>query len=562
MIARAALLLLALFGVSAVQADDLADWPRRDVLEIQPVTDRVKAILQESDFVVDAEHPPYLRVHASAEDRRELDALGITYLVVGQEPNPPKFDKAAELGQYHSHADMTTRLQNYANAFPGIARLVNVGNSIQGRALWAMHITDNPDTEEDEPEFKYVSSMHGDEPVGMEMCLYLIDLLLNSYGQESVMGARLTNLIDTTDIWILPLMNPDGHNAGSRGNFNGYDLNRNFPSYVLDPAARGTIYDGVPLNDAGRQTETRLVMAWTAAHSFVSSANIHTGSLVVNYPFDEPASAYTSSADDALFVDISLRYASNNPPMYASPSFDDGITNGAAWYTVYGGMQDWHYRYMGCNEVTLELSNIKKPSQSTLATYWENNRESMLQYMEAVHLGVRGVVTDAVSGDPVYAKIVVDANTQPVFTDPDVGDYHRMLLPGTYSYTISAPGYEDTRVENVAVGTGNAIRTDVELMPILAHSADANRDREISLTELLRIVQFFNALTFQCDADSEDGYAPYGGSCFGCAQHSSDYAPRDCAVSLSELLRGVQLFNLGTYHPCEAGEGDGFCPGA
>jgi carboxypeptidase D len=644
-----------LAGTLPAGADDLASWPKRDILEIQPVTPRVKLLLQESDYVVDAEHPPYLRVHASPQDRRELDVLGITYVVVGHEPNPPKFDKGATLGQYHSHADMTARLQNYADDYPALCRLVNLGNSNQGRALWAMRITDNPDVEEDEPEFKYVSTVHGDEPVGTELCLYLIDLLLTSYGQESVQGARLTQLVDTTDIWIVPLMNPDGHNAGARGNSNGTDMNRDFPSYVLEPAARGTIYDGTPLFDAGRETETRLIMQWAADNSFVLSANLHTGALVVNYPYDEPASAYTASPDDSLFVDVSLRYSTHNPPMFNSATFDDGIVNGAEWYTIYGGMQDWNYRYLGCKEVTLELSNIKKPAQSGLPGYWENNRESMLSYMEAVHIGVRGLVTDAQTGDPVYAQVSVDGNSQRVYTDPDVGDFHRMLLPGTYNITIAAEGYREARIEGVVVGADVAVRHDIELQldvegapnegtidgeegeedgettaaladlaaqalggflagdtnqsktldiaelsalleitgqefaaldkngdstlttaelqaragnaaPI--HNADQNADGAISMSELLRVIQFYNATGYRCAllAQSEDGFlagrlAPNQRDP-DCPAHASDYAPENGAISLSELLRAVQLFNLGVYHFCEqSGEGDNFCGG-
>ena len=63
---------------------------------------------------------------------------------------------------------------------------------MQGRELWAMLITDNPDTEEDEPEFKYVSTMHGDEPVGTENCLQLIERLLSDYGVDT----RITDLVD------------------------------------------------------------------------------------------------------------------------------------------------------------------------------------------------------------------------------------------------------------------------------------------------------------------------------------------------------------------------------
>ena len=70
--------------------------------------------------------------------------------------------------------------------------------------------------------------------------------------------------------------------------------------------------------------------------------------------------------DDTLFIDLSLRYSETNLPMYNSVQFEDGITNGADWYSITGGMQDWNYRFAACNEVTIELSNVKTPLQSQL----------------------------------------------------------------------------------------------------------------------------------------------------------------------------------------------------
>jgi len=91
------------------------------------------------------------------------------------------------------------------------------------------------------------------------------------------------------------------------------------------------------------------------------------------------------------------------------------------------------------------------------------------------------------------------------------------------------------------------------------HSADQDGDGIISLSELLRLIQFFNVGSFHCDAGSEDGYAP-GPGLTNCNQHASDYSPQDWVISLSELLRAIQFFNTGGYHPCIEGE-DGFCPG-
>jgi hypothetical protein len=96
-----------------------------------------------------------------------------------------------------------------------------------------------------------------------------------------------------------------------------------------------------------------------------------------------------------------------------------------------------------------------------------------------------------------------------------------------------------------------------------AHTADQDGDNRIELNEILRIIQLYAAYRFQCQTGSEDGYAPFGGECLGCGAYSSDYNPRDCIISLSELLRAVQIFNAGGYTVCpNSPEGDGVCAGA
>lgn len=95
------------------------------------------------------------------------------------------------------------------------------------------------------------------------------------------------------------------------------------------------------------------------------------------------------------------------------------------------------------------------------------------------------------------------------------------------------------------------------------HTADQNADHRISLSEMLRIIQFFNSSGLHCETGTEDGYAPGTGD-QSCAPHDSDYAPQDWTISLSEVLRGVQFFNLGGYYACpnlHPPTEDGFCVG-
>jgi carboxypeptidase D len=425
--------------------------------------------LTEAGFNVSSVLDNLATVHATAQELEELTSRGFEFQEVEQEPP----DTA--LGGHHNYAGLTVELADYAAAYPEICRLYTLGQSVQGRELWAILITDDPNTEEDEPEFKYVSTMHGDEPLGTEMCLYFIDMLLTTYDSND----RVAELVDNTAIWIVPLMNPDGLEIDQRLNADGYDLNRTFPAYPED--FTGNIFDGEPLGDGDHPIEVGHVMRWTAANSFVLSANFHTGALVVNYPYDDDDKGHVDSPtpDDLLFENVSRRYSVHNVPMWDSPYFADGITNGAAWYSISGGMQDWNYRYASCNEFTIELSNTYKPSASSIPNFWNNNRDSMLSYAEAVHIGARGIVTDRATGEPVWAEVRIEGNSHPVFTDPNVGDYHRMLLPGVYNIIFNAPGYAQKLVENVVVANGPATRLDVELA-----SVDLDDDGDVDLADL------------------------------------------------------------------------------
>jgi hypothetical protein len=117
------------------------------------------------------------------------------------------------LDSYHTHYDLQLLLNRWATNYTQVSRLTSIGRTYTNADLFVMRLTSPmPSAEEEEhdewqllkPKFKWVANMHGDETVGRELMVALIYyLLLNSKSD-----ARVTRLLSTTDIYIMPTMNP------------------------------------------------------------------------------------------------------------------------------------------------------------------------------------------------------------------------------------------------------------------------------------------------------------------------------------------------------------------
>jgi carboxypeptidase D len=439
---------------TSVGDPDVVPFSDRYPVEISITDHAVAYDLARLGLDIDAVGDGWVRAYLNDAEVEAVRDLG---LAVKRVPNQAlrmwrAIQEAEALGEkdeYHDYAELTTFLQGVAADHPEITRLISIGQSVQDRELWFLKISDNPDVEENEPEFKYISTMHGDEPIGTENCIKFIDWITDNYDSVTP-DPRLKTLVDGIEIWIMPMMNPDGNSAGSRYNANGVDLNRSFPDLIDDP-------NSTPV---GREPEIAAVMVFSDSMSFDLSANFHTGALLVNYPYDNRSQR---PADDVLFINIGETYSYHNPPMWNSPYFENGVSNGWDWYEIHGSMQDWNMDYAYNKEVTIELSDTKWPPASQLPQFWAENDTSMVAYMEYCLRGVRGVVTDSVSGSPLLATVTVQGNTWIDRTDPDVGDYHRILDPGTYTLTFSAPDYISKQFTGTVVVSDSATVLDVEL---------------------------------------------------------------------------------------------------
>ncbi|XP_074125785.1 carboxypeptidase M [Sminthopsis crassicaudata] len=371
--------------------------------------------------------------------------------------------------KYHHQDAMEAFLKEVAQTYDSITYLHSIGKSVSGRNLWVLVVGRSPREHKiGIPEFKYIANMHGDETVGRELLLHLIDHLVKNDGKDP----EITRLINNTRIHIMPTMNPDGFESveipdcyfsNGRFNKNEYDLNRNFP-------------DGFENNSEPIQPETQVIKNWLKSETFVLSANLHGGALVASYPFDNGVpetgtkQGHSLTPDNDVFEYLAYTYSSRNPEMSKGnsckngASFRNGITNGYTWYPLKGGMQDYNYIWAQCFEITLEVSCCKYPPEETLADFWKSNQNSLIDYIKQVHLGVKGQVFD-VNNNPIPNAIVESSGRNHIcpYRTNKFGEYYLLLLPGSYTINATVPGYTSV-LKQVTIPENtenfNALRVD------------------------------------------------------------------------------------------------------
>lgn len=358
--------------------------------------------------------------------------------------------------RYPTYELYVEMMNAFATNYPDLCQLVEIGTSVNGRKLLAVKISDNVSSDEAEPEFFYTSSMHGDETTGFVVYLRLIDYLLSNYSTDTY----IQSLVNGIEIFINPLANPDGTygddnatvSGARRYNANGFDLNRNFPS----------------IDDGAYRDEPEIVamMDFAGQHRFVMSANIHGGAELANYPWDTWLERH---ADDAWFQHVSRLYAEQAQADAGQNGYFtqeiDGITNGIDWYYTNGSRQDYMVYYHSCREITFEISYTKLLDSENLPTFWNYNKTASLLYMEQNLYGVHGTVRNS-EGLPLLAKVSVeghDLKNSHVQTTVNVGDFHRLIEPGTHNFIFEAEGYVNDTIEIIVDTYTSRIDLDVVL---------------------------------------------------------------------------------------------------
>uniref|UniRef100_A0A3B1IZY2 AE binding protein 1a n=1 Tax=Astyanax mexicanus TaxID=7994 RepID=A0A3B1IZY2_ASTMX len=380
---------------------------------------------------------------------------------------------------HHNYKEMRqVRLLASPLECPNITRIYNIGKSAQGNKMYAMEISDNPGEHElGEPEFRYTAGLHGNEVLGRELLLLLMQFLCKEYNDDN---PRVRRLVDGVRIHLVPSLNPDAYElafemGSEMGNWalghwteEGYDIFQNFPdlnSIFWGAEDRGWVPRIVPNHhipipenflNGSVATETKAIIAWMERTPFVLGANLQGGEKIVVYPFDmqrppRSTSLDSRTADESMFRWLAMTYAHSHLTMtetYHGSCHTDDITGGP------GRMNDFSYLHTNCFEISIFLGCDKFPHESELPLEWENNREALLAFIEQVHRGIKGVVRDTNGTVIANATISVEGVKHDVKT-ASTGDYWRLLNPGEYRVTARAEGYSpQTRLCMVGYETG------------------------------------------------------------------------------------------------------------
>ncbi len=380
--------------------------------------------------------------------------------------------------EYHTYEEMLALMDSLANAYPNITHLDTIGESQQfGYLIQAMKISDNPDMDEDEPSILFDGLHHAREPVGMESCLAIMDYLLSNYGKDSL----VTNWVDSSEIWIIPMLNPEGwkyivddslsspwwrknqrdnnENGVFDPDFDGVDINRNYDfNWIMGGSGNpeSWVYRGpAPFSEKEAQAKRDL----TLAQKFVVSISYHSFGEVVFYSWSEVPPAPDQQLMGEIADSIALRI-----PKFSGNGLYDAVPSNC----LNGYSRCWMYVVAGTLEFTLETAPQFVPSGEDGLQIAQDNVAGALYLLDRIFgPGLTGYITDAVTGEPLSATVKILEIFDPVLTprtsDELYGRYFRLLLPGTYTIEISKEKYETVTIINFQVNSGNLTELDIQL---------------------------------------------------------------------------------------------------
>ncbi|MEA1874615.1 MAG: M14 family zinc carboxypeptidase [Bacteroidota bacterium] len=268
-------------------------------------------------------------------------------------PVPENFSQGS-MGGYYTYSEVLAELDNMANLFPEIITSktqIESHESIEGRPIYYLKISDNPSMSEDEPQALYTAIHHSQEPASIQQLIFYMYYLLENYETN----AEVQYIVDNTELYFIPVINPDGYvynenenpdggglwrknrreNEGWLAGY-GVDLNRNY-DYAF-------AWDGIGSSDIGQhpwhrgdsafsEPETQAVKDFLESHNILLDLNWHTYGEMLIYPWN-----YEShNTNDSTFYDLLSK------DMTKENHYRFGTCYETYGYQSNGDADDWGY---------------------------------------------------------------------------------------------------------------------------------------------------------------------------------------------------------------------------
>ena len=314
--------------------------------------------------IVRVKQDSHVELVARPGDLAWLDGAGLRYDTVHDDLAAfyATRSRGPNFGLFHTYSEATDWLDQMHIDYPDVVSAKwSLGTSHEGRDIWCVRVSDNPEVDEsDEPEILFDGMHHAREIMASEMVLMLIDHLGSEYGDDP----EITWLLDNREIYLVPIVNPDGvvyneatdpngggmwrkNRRNNGGGSYGVDPNRNYPYEWVGPGSSSDPWSDVYRGpSAGSEPEVQAVMALINAHAFVTAQSFHTYSNLTLYPWGYTAS---NSPDEAIFqhmAGIMTQYNGYEPGQ--APEL---------LYEVNGSSCDWVYGAQGEHPMCLAFSN-------------------------------------------------------------------------------------------------------------------------------------------------------------------------------------------------------------
>jgi carboxypeptidase T len=359
------------------------NYTDREIISIEKSQEVLKGLLEMNlDLLMEKDGNIY--VVASPNDLTALNAKNVLYDIESHKFYPREQGvftiQSGVNGDFHSYPELERDLMALADAYPDVAQVIDIGDSLEQRNIYALRISDNVGLQENEASVIFLGCHHAREWISVEVPYLLGKYLVENYGTD----AEVKRLVDNCDIWIIPLVNPDGleysihfyryWRKNMRNNWDGtygVDLNRNYGyKWGLDnlgssPNSASEVYRG---QGPFTEPEIQAVRDLFVQKNFQALVSFHSYSQVILYPW-----GYTEDASDKedILFEIGDKMSRLMEPVNGRHYAVERA--GAGFYLTNGDTTDWSFGVYGIPSYTIELP----PDSSITGEFF--NAESDIQ---------------------------------------------------------------------------------------------------------------------------------------------------------------------------------------